>query len=387
MVWLITHIWMALAIAGILGLLFGFSVRGLTGGSKIRRAEVERDVAQTELQQTKTELDALYAAQRKAREGGQGVATASPVSAELKSELTKLRDENSGAMSRIAELELALEDAKSDTSKGVTAGVSAAAGAGVAALVGGSDEQDLKDRNQWLEDRVAVLEGDVAKLPALEAKLSDAEQQLAAIPAERDAAETEEELAKLRWRNRYLEGRLAYFEEGSQAVDESEAVSAETDDASVANDVPEDEAIAEDASVHPSDAVLQELEPGEEEGVEAEEDSETNTESAPDMDANTDEGDDEGDTDMAAPDLEMEKPTTTSKPSTGGDDLGAIDGIGPRIAEVLNGLGIWTYEQIAGWDEKNANWVDDHLAFNGRVGQQNWIDQAKALLEKPGKTT
>ena len=48
MQWLIANMWMALAAATVLGLLFGFSFRGILAGSKIRKAEVEREIAKTE---------------------------------------------------------------------------------------------------------------------------------------------------------------------------------------------------------------------------------------------------------------------------------------------------------------------------------------------------
>ena len=69
------------------------------------------------------------------------------------------------------------------------------------------------------------------------------------------------------------------------------------------------------------------------------------------------------------------------KPSNGGDDLTAITGVGPRIAEVLNGLGIWTYQQIAGWLPENETWIENHLSFKGRVSRENWVGQAKDLVE------
>ena len=49
------------------------------------------------------------------------------------------------------------------------------------------------------------------------------------------------------------------------------------------------------------------------------------------------------------------QPEQIEKPQEGGDDLTAITGIGPRIAEVLNGLGIWRYTQIAGWLPEHEN--------------------------------
>jgi NADH-quinone oxidoreductase subunit E len=61
------------------------------------------------------------------------------------------------------------------------------------------------------------------------------------------------------------------------------------------------------------------------------------------------------------------------------DDLKAISGIGPKLETVLNGLGIWTYRQIAGWSAEEIAWLDDYLSFSGRIERDDWIGQAKAL--------
>lgn len=61
------------------------------------------------------------------------------------------------------------------------------------------------------------------------------------------------------------------------------------------------------------------------------------------------------------------------------DDLKVISGVGPAIEEKLNGLGIYTYEQIANWNQENISTFDDLLSFKGRIERDNWIDQAKEL--------
>ncbi|WP_296740960.1 NADH-ubiquinone dehydrogenase [Mesorhizobium sp.] len=68
----------------------------------------------------------------------------------------------------------------------------------------------------------------------------------------------------------------------------------------------------------------------------------------------------------------MQKP---AKPS----DLKAISGIGPKLEKVLNGLGIWTYGQIAAWTLEEIAWVEDYLSLAGRVGRDDWTAQAAAL--------
>ncbi|MER8575748.1 NADH-ubiquinone dehydrogenase [Mesorhizobium sp. M1338] len=71
----------------------------------------------------------------------------------------------------------------------------------------------------------------------------------------------------------------------------------------------------------------------------------------------------------------MEKP---AKPA----DLKAISGIGPKLEKVLNGLGIWTYDQIAAWTPQEVAWVEDYLSLGGRIGRDDWTAQAAALAVK-----
>jgi predicted flap endonuclease-1-like 5' DNA nuclease len=62
------------------------------------------------------------------------------------------------------------------------------------------------------------------------------------------------------------------------------------------------------------------------------------------------------------------------------DDLLKIKGIGPKLNGVLNGLGIHRFDQIANWSAGDVDKVDDHLdAFKGRIGDEEWIPQAKLL--------
>ncbi|KQZ19159.1 NADH-ubiquinone dehydrogenase [Mesorhizobium sp. Root552] len=75
---------------------------------------------------------------------------------------------------------------------------------------------------------------------------------------------------------------------------------------------------------------------------------------------------------------DFRKPAALEKPAIP-DDLKAISGIGPKLEQVLNGLGIWTYGQVAGWSPEEIAWVDDMLGFRGRIGRDDWVGQATAL--------
>lgn len=63
------------------------------------------------------------------------------------------------------------------------------------------------------------------------------------------------------------------------------------------------------------------------------------------------------------------------------DDLKLISGVGPKLETVLNGLGIWTFAQIAEWSVDEIAWVDEFLQFRGRIERDEWLRQAAALSE------
>lgn len=80
------------------------------------------------------------------------------------------------------------------------------------------------------------------------------------------------------------------------------------------------------------------------------------------------------------------KPATLSAPRDGGkDDLKNIKGVGPKIEGILNGMGIYHYDQIASWGRKEVKWVDEELSFKGRIDREKWIAQAKKLVKDAEK--
>ncbi|WP_299862780.1 hypothetical protein [uncultured Hoeflea sp.] len=74
------------------------------------------------------------------------------------------------------------------------------------------------------------------------------------------------------------------------------------------------------------------------------------------------------------------RPSEIEKPGTP-DDLKLISGVGPKLEQVLNGLGVWTFAQIADWKAEEIAWVDDYLQFKGRIDRDDWISQARALAK------
>lgn len=64
----------------------------------------------------------------------------------------------------------------------------------------------------------------------------------------------------------------------------------------------------------------------------------------------------------------------------GADDLKMIKGVGPKLEIMLNELGFYHFDQIAGWSAAEVAWVNDNLAgFKGRVSRDNWVEQARKL--------
>jgi large subunit ribosomal protein L21 len=63
------------------------------------------------------------------------------------------------------------------------------------------------------------------------------------------------------------------------------------------------------------------------------------------------------------------------------DDLKKISGVGPKLEEKLNELGIATYAQIAAFTKDDIEFVDAELKFKGRIERDDWIKQAKELAK------
>jgi NADH-quinone oxidoreductase subunit E len=82
------------------------------------------------------------------------------------------------------------------------------------------------------------------------------------------------------------------------------------------------------------------------------------------------------------------KPELYSAPRGGkGDDLGLIWGVADKLAEKLNALGIWHFDQIARWTPENVAWFEQEMdGFKGRVDRDKWIEQCQKLASgwRPG---
>ncbi len=81
----------------------------------------------------------------------------------------------------------------------------------------------------------------------------------------------------------------------------------------------------------------------------------------------------------------VEKPTPPatatflSAPQGEPDDLKLISGVGPKLEEKLNNLGIYHFSQIANFTPEDIEKVDNELNFKGRIEREDWLGQAKIL--------
>lgn len=84
----------------------------------------------------------------------------------------------------------------------------------------------------------------------------------------------------------------------------------------------------------------------------------------------------------AAPEAsEADKPQMLDAARDGGpDDLKQIKGIGPKLEKMLHGMGVFHFDQVAAWSDRELAWVDQNLeGFKGRASRDEWVSQAKTL--------
>lgn len=80
---------------------------------------------------------------------------------------------------------------------------------------------------------------------------------------------------------------------------------------------------------------------------------------------------------------EPEKPAPAAPAATAApDDLTQLNGVGPVIVDKLNAIGITSLEQIAAFTDEDIERVNGELNFKGRIERDDWVGQAKQLLQE-----
>ncbi len=77
---------------------------------------------------------------------------------------------------------------------------------------------------------------------------------------------------------------------------------------------------------------------------------------------------------------EVAAPAAKPKKASGkADDLKRIDGVGPKVEQVLKGRGITRFQDLAEMDEKALIALDKELGLDGRALRDDWAGQARRL--------
>ena len=66
------------------------------------------------------------------------------------------------------------------------------------------------------------------------------------------------------------------------------------------------------------------------------------------------------------------------------DDLKAISGIGPKLEQVLNGMGLRRYRDIAALQAADVARIEAELGLDGRIARDGWVEQARTLAKGRG---
>ena len=77
----------------------------------------------------------------------------------------------------------------------------------------------------------------------------------------------------------------------------------------------------------------------------------------------------------------VSKPVGLPGPRGGkGDNLQVIEGIGPVLEKLCHEMGIFHFDQIAGWGAGEIAWMDGNIkGFRGRVTRDKWVAQARLI--------
>ena len=422
----------------VLGFVIAWILRGLKKSPAEQRAAVDRDIALLELQQTKDELDSLFAAQRKRREeekaGGAGASDPA-----LKAQIVRLEEQLTAAR---AESEALRKSAPAPMAATETAVPPADA---APAKARSAEETALRNalisRNEYLETRIHGVElrlhemakaqksaGSVTdetpkakwlaayrsqRMEALQARLvavgagqTEDIHQPAEVDESADAAKArsveqkavDEELARLRWRNRYLESRLAYLAEAVDPSDDpdikrTEKAAEKPDERPPATQASgENKAAKPDtAKPAPPPASPQAAKPPAAASTAAQRLSpEKLAERGPRFTSPAAAGA-KGVSEAAPPaklaearsagveTVEAVRPPALEVADGKADDLTRISGLSSSIELRLNEIGIWHFGQIAAWEREHEAWIDKQFGLDGMARREGWVSQARQL--------
>jgi predicted flap endonuclease-1-like 5' DNA nuclease len=195
------------------------------------------------------------------------------------------------------------------------------------------------------------------KIASLEAELAEARVKASATPSTGgEPAASDEDVAAMKWRNRYLEARVKFLEEQAAAAPVAAGLAGAAIGAAAVKakaKAPKEEAVTNDNFKPSSLAGL----------------------SGDELEAAT----------IAA--AANAKAPPRSRKKSNPDDLLLIDGVGPKNNTWLNEQGIYYFHQIATMNIEQVAWLSDNLpTFGSRVFRENWVAQCTNLARgKPAR--
>ena len=82
---------------------------------------------------------------------------------------------------------------------------------------------------------------------------------------------------------------------------------------------------------------------------------------------------------------DADKPQGLPRPRTGARDaVRLLSGLGALDDSTLNNLGIYHFDQVATWSDAEVRWLEDHVFAQGRIGREDWQQQARRLnIQRP----
>jgi predicted flap endonuclease-1-like 5' DNA nuclease len=203
------------------------------------------------------------------------------------------------------------------------------------------------------------------KIASLEAELAEARVKANAAPtaATAEAASSDEDVAAMKWRNRYLEARVKFLEDQSAAAPMAAGLAGAAVGAAVAKKSAKPKA-APKADPKPEAVSNENFTP-----------SSLAKLSGDELEAAT----------LAAAGKAKAPPRSRKKSNP--DDLLLIDGVGPKNNAWLNEQGIYYFHQIATMNIEQVAWLSENLpTFGSRVYRENWVAQCTNLARgKPAR--
>ena len=420
------YVWYILPGALVFGFVLAWILRGLKKSPAEQRAIVDRDIALLELQQTKDELDSLFAAQRKFKAETKAAADAGADPA-LKAQVEKLQAELAAARAGLEAAPKAQPEAAAPPETlSAPAPAESAASAERAASAKASANAEMRNaliaRNEYLESRIHDVElrlhhmakeissAKVQESPAvstskdawlanylgrraeaLQAKLQEtlnssskeqapADVQFAPELSKEETEARDEEMARLRWRNRYLESRLAYLgQPASRPAARTAPATAAGQGAATPATPASTTASAPPRPGQPAPGPrLADTSPDRlaSRGPRFTSPFSALANSAPPKKAAPA---------VAAPSSRPSPIKPPAKQTADGqaDDLTRISGLSSSIELKLNEIGIWHYAQIANWTDQHLEWVDRSFGLDGQAKREGWVSQARQLIASP----